>query len=380
MRIAWDLQAVTGPRPTGFGISVGFMLQAFTDQATGFEVVGLRPNASNQALKSVGDRLAWEQWRLPAALRSEHRQHQLSLCYSPALGAPLNSPVPVVVHVNDLIPLLFPQAFHGIAGWYWKTLLPYTWKQCQAITVSNQTVAADLVKFLGYDGRRIHLVPFYPDPALAKLARQLQPGFAEVKSNNAPEHPLFVTLASLEPRKNIELAIQAIGELKAKGTIAKLVCIGGTTPHLESLRALAAKLGVAEQVEFTGYLERGQVVAHLLNCTALLFVSRYEGYGMPPLEAMSVGTAVVLSEIGCHREIYLDQGRWAKVGADLTHQPKLVPVDSVSELANEMGLLVSDREYRAGLRRAGLAYSATFTPQDTAAGLCQAFQAVLAQA
>lgn len=380
MRIAWDLQAVTGPRPTGFGISVGFMLQAFKDHPQGFEVVGLRPNEANQALKGVGDRLAWEQWRLPNMLRREHRQSKLGLCYSPALGAPLRSPVPVVAHVNDLIPLLYPQSFAGIAGWYWKKLLPHSWKQCQAITVSNQTVADDLVRLLGYARDRVHIVPFYPDPALAKLAKQLQPGFAEISSGDAPDDPVFITLASLEPRKNIELAIQALGELKSRGTTARLLCIGGLTPHREYLRELAQKHSVAGQVEFTGYLEREQVVSHLLACTALVFVSRYEGYGLPPLEAMGLGTAVVLSEIACHRNVYLDNQRWAEVGAGLSDQPKLVPVDSVGELANEMARLVGDRRYRADLRRSGLAYSATFSPQDTAKGLCQAFQAVIDEA
>ncbi len=233
MRIAWDLQAVTGPRPTGLGISVGFMLQAFNDHAPQFDVAGLRPNDSNSALISVGDRLAWEQWRLPRALKSVHRQHGLRLCYSPALGAPLCSPVPVVAHVNDLIPLIYPQSFHGVAGWYWKKMLPYTWKRCAAITVTNQTIADDIVGLLGYNPKNIFTVPFYPDPQIAATAKQMRSNLAEIDSVDTPDDPVFITIASLEPRKNIELAIKAIGELKTRGTIAKI-----TSPNVPTIQSV----------------------------------------------------------------------------------------------------------------------------------------------
>ena len=97
MRVAWDLQAVTGPGRTGLGVSVQFMLDALESGAPDVEVAGLRPNERDAALGGVGDRLAWEQWRLPAELRATHAARPLDLAYSPALGAPLFSPVPGTV-------------------------------------------------------------------------------------------------------------------------------------------------------------------------------------------------------------------------------------------------------------------------------------------
>jgi glycosyltransferase involved in cell wall biosynthesis len=72
------------------------------------------------------------------------------------------------------------------------------------------------------------------------------------------------------------------------------------------LRELAVECNVAPAVEFIGYQERRATVELLLGCTALLFVSHYEGYGMPPQEAQSIGCAAILSDIRCHREVYAE--------------------------------------------------------------------------
>ena len=380
MRVAWDMQAITGPRPTGLGVSVRLLLDALREQAAEVEVAGLPPNEQDRPLIGVLDRLAWEQWRLPRALHREHRRKPLSLAYSPALGAPLASPVPVLCHVHDLIPLHFPEQFGGVAGWYFKRLLPYTWRRCRALPVSNATVAGDIAEQLGFPRERIHVVPYYPDPAVAATAARIKPGYAAIEESGAPDEPYFITLASHEPRKNIELAIKALGLLDQRGIAARLVCIGGHTPHTAALRQLAASCGVSTAVEFPGYLVQRETVHHLLHCTALLFVSRYEGYGMPPQEAQSVGCAVILSDLACHRHIYGDAARLGKLEHEARSAPPFVGVEDTEHLASEMQRLIEDGAYRAKLRRAGIAYSKTFSPEATAQALKAAFTATLADA
>jgi len=377
--VAWDLQAVTGPGRTGLGVSVQFLLDALRNYAQDTEVVELRPNLSDTALKGVLDRLKWEQWRLPAALRTARHEQDVKLCYSPALGAPISSPVPVVAHVHDLIPLHYPHLFTGAASrFYWCKLLPYTWRRCRALTVSNQSVADDICEMLSYPADRIHVVPYYPDPAVAAAAQVINPGFREIDVNDTPKTPLFVTLATHEWRKNIEAVIKAVAKLKQRGITARLTCIGGHTPLTETYRKLSIGLGISSQVEFPGYLEREQAVRLLLSCTALAFMSHYEGYGMPPQEAQSIGCAVVLSDIPCHRKIYLDESRWPDLAESHRIRPQLIAPQDESALADELERLIEDQEYRAGLRRSGLAYSATFGPADTAGSLRGAFASALA--
>jgi len=376
MRVAWDLQAVTGPGRTGLGVSVQFMLDAVSNHPTGIELVGLRPNRTNAPLRSVTDRLLWEQWRLPRQLRDEHRHRALTAVYSPALGAPLFAPAPVVAHVHDLIPLIYPRQFSGVAGWYWGRLLPFTWRRCRLLTVSNAAVADDVAARLVYPRERIQVVPYYPDPTVAKLAAALNPAYHDVASRPVPARPLFLTLASHEPRKNLELPIRALSLLHKRGINARLICIGGLTPHTDALRLLAATCNVASAVEFVGYQERRATVELLLNCTALLFVSHYEGYGMPPQEAQSIGCPAILSDIRCHRVVYADQLRFDQLPADLREVPPFVDPGDEHGLAREMQRLCEDREHWIRLGRAGLAYSATFSSAATAHALQAAFSAV----
>lgn len=349
----------------------------------GAEVLGLRPNDKDQALIGVLDRLRWEQLHLPLRLRALQREARAqgregpALLYSPALGAPVCSPVPVVAHVHDLIPLREPGQFRGAASWYWRRLLPLSWKRSRLITVSNLSLVDEVEELLGYNRGRIRMVPYYPDPRAAALAAEIQPGYSR-PALDAPEgNHLFVCLASHEPRKNLELPIRALGVLRSRGIKARLVCIGGLTAHTKVLADLAARSGVADSVEFPGYLDQRETVRLLLEAAALLFLSRLEGYGMPPQEAQSIGCPVVLSDIPCHRAVYADQKRLAQLADDERQPPLLLDPDDEAGLAAEMERLISDPQYRLELRRAGLAYSATFSAEATAAALHAAFEAAL---
>ena len=188
---AWDLQAVTGPRPTGLGYSVQLLLDAY--RAHGgpgggrADVCELRPNDRDEPLRGVPDRLAWEQWRLPRAvgrtLRYAARTKQAppALLYCPALGAPLRCALPRVAHVHDLIPLADPGQFSGAARWYWTTLLPACWRRCRVLTVSNASLVDEVAERLRLPRERIHVVPYYanlPAPVAAATRRRPSRGGA----------------------------------------------------------------------------------------------------------------------------------------------------------------------------------------------------------
>ncbi len=368
------MQAITGPGRTGLGVSVQFMLDALRQHAPDVGIAGLYPNENNAPLSNVPSRIAWEQWRLPRAVNVEHRRQKLSLLHSPALGAPYHCPLPVVAHVHDLIPVFYPQLFSGWARWYWSKLLPLTWRRCRALTVSNAAVASDLANHLDIPRDRINVVPYYPDPAVVRAAEKVRQEPPPVPSSEAESLPMFVTLASHEPRKNIELCIEALGRLKRDNIHARLTCIGTHTPHTKTLRQLAWDWHLSERVEFPGYLTREDAVSQLLSSTALIFASRYEGFGMPPLEAQSIGVATVISNIPCHRAVYADRSRWQQVPEELRDPPPIVNPDDVEGLANIMLKLIEDHAYLHRLQQAGLSYSATFSPEATAAALVAAYR------
>jgi glycosyltransferase involved in cell wall biosynthesis len=374
VKAACDWQAITGPHPTGLGVAVRCLMQALEEHAPDWELLGLRPNLLDAALRGVPDRLAWEQARLPLALVQAKRAGA-QLVFSPALGAPLFSPLPRVAYVHDLIPLKQPGHFTGAARWYWSTLLPATWRRCQALAVSNHTIADELAALLGYPRARIHLAPYYIDPLLKSIADELHAG--EPTPAQSESCAVFITVGSHEPRKNLELAIRALALYNQARVPARLVITGTENAYTLSLRRLADECGVINSVQFTGYLDRRQLVSHLLSATALLFVSREEGFGLPPLEAQSLGCPAILSDLPVLRAAHADPARLAQLPQEISCSPPFIPEDDPAALAEEMARLTSDAAYRAGLVRFGLAYAATFTPQTTARGLTAAFMSVL---
>lgn len=354
------------------------LLDALAAHAPGVEIAVLAPNQRNAPLRTVLDRVWWEQVRLPYAAWREHRRRSCSALITSALGAPLLSPVPVLAIVNDLIPLEYPVQFNGAAGWYWKQLLPFSWRRCAGIIVSNASLVEPVAQRLEYPSSRIHVVPYYANPAYKLIADGIQHGWELAHTSTPPARPCFVMLSTHEPRKNIELAIRALGTLRKQGTDARLICVGGVTAHTNKLRQLAGVEGVGDSVEFPGYQTPERIVALLLACTALLFVSCYEGYGLPPQEAQSIGCAVVLSDIACHRSVYEDQQRWEAVAPELRQPPAFVAVDDVHGLARQMRLLQEDADYRQRQRLAGMAYQSTFGPEKTARALLSAIESVTA--
>jgi glycosyltransferase involved in cell wall biosynthesis len=125
------------------------------------------------------------------------------------------------------------------------------------------------------------------------------------------------------------------------------------------------------------YVTRGDLFFLLLKAVGLIFVSKLEGYGMPPQEAQALGRPVILSDIPCHRAVYDDPGRWAAVPIELREPPPFVDVNDVQSLASQMQRLLEDSAWRARLAAAGQAYEQTFSAQATGTALHSAFAATL---
>jgi glycosyltransferase involved in cell wall biosynthesis len=189
--------------------------------------------------------------------------------------------------------------------------------------------------------------------------------------------PVLLCMGTHEERKNFALAIHALWLLKQRGIKAELRIIGTETEHTSELQAAAESASVKDQVSFVGYATREEIVKQLMQATALIFVSRYEGYGMPPQEAQSLGCPVVLSDIGCHRAVYDDPLRWGRLPRERRQPPPFVDPDDPGALADELQRLIELPLWRRELARAGVAYQDTYSAQETAAALQSAFDAAL---
>ena len=178
--------------------------------------------------------------------------------------------------------------------------------------------------------------------------------------------PYFLYLGTLEPRKNIPVIIRAYAELrKRKGDkIPKLVLAGKCGWGYDAIFALIQELKLEEMVLFPGYVEETDKPAMLRGAVCFLFPSLYEGFGIPPLEAMACGTPVIVSDAASLPEVVGDGGIQ-------------VSYDDYEAISNYMELLSENSVYREEWCKAGVEQANAFAWDKSAKRLLTVYDKIL---
>lgn len=175
-----------------------------------------------------------------------------------------------------------------------------------------------------------------------------------VKKKYGIEYEYFLYLGTLEPRKNIERLIKARELLKKDfEDCPKLVLAGGKGWLYDGIFELVKNMNLENSVIFTGYVEDNDVPLLMSGATAFCFPSLYEGFGMPPLEAMACGVPVIASDISSLPEVVGD--------AALLVDP--LSVDSIAEALKKIAF---DKELRSELSKKGLSQCKKFSWKQSA--------------
>jgi glycosyltransferase involved in cell wall biosynthesis len=268
-------------------------------------------------------------------------------------ATPVLSRVPTVATVHDLTFYRLPRRY-GLRHRHYYRLLAKTATRADRIIVPSVAVRDDVRRYLGVPGERIRVIAEAPRkglsaaPAVEVEATCKRLGIAG---------PYFVILGTAEPGKRAVDAIRALSLLTTNGIQATLVLAGNRGPLSAALEAEAKNLGVQAHVRFVGYVADDELAPLLTGATALLFPSLYEGFGLPPLEAMACGTPVVASSAPAMTEVLGDAARF-------------VPLRNPLALAAEARQMLESggirEEYsKRGLERAGL-FSWERTAEETA--------------
>lgn len=244
-----------------------------------------------------------EQWEF----RRRAREDRLDILHSPFYAAPLLLRCPLVVTIHDLIPLLFPM--HGSLK---QQLIRFghaaASRRAQHIIAVSQTTAADITRLLRIPSGRVTPVPL---AARSCFQPQGETGELERLCSKYGVRVPYVVLPSARNwrTKNLEGAVRALQIAhNLSGTAFQTVVYG----HREGFDAVprAATLGL--DVQITGYLDQAEMAALLRHAHAFVAASLYEGFGLPLVEAMACGCAVVSSNAGSLSEV---AGKGAQVFA-----------------------------------------------------------------
>jgi len=224
-------------------------------------------------------RLFWEQAWLPRLGEG------LDVMFNPGFTAPLGAPCRQVTVFHDLQHKRHPEFFR----WYdlpaWDFMLYWSAKVSERLIAVSEATAADLVRYYRTPEDKISVVPHGVDPA-----------FQAIACRRAPE-PLLLTVSTLHPHKNLDGLLRAFAEFHKTRPEFRLVVCGLHGFAAETLHELRDALGLRDCVELPGWIPRADLYELFARAWAFVYPSRFEGFGMPVLEAMAAGIPTACSAI-----------------------------------------------------------------------------------
>ena len=256
------------------------------------------PYTKESGLKNI----LWHQWLFQKLLK----QHKCDIAYIPNFTLLLWKTVPTIVTIHDLIEFNIPDKFSKTRMIYRKFIAdPLMAKRSDHILTVSQSSYNDIVKYLGVNPHKITLTPNASDKNFFKKYSKEE--IEEViKEYNLSYKEYFLFVGTIDyPGKNIKTVIEAFFNLRAKGFLKgkKLVIIGKNGFNSEVIYNFVNQSPFKDEVIFTGYLKDEDLPKYYAGASIMLYLSFFEGFGLPVLEAMSCATPVICPNTSCFPEI-----------------------------------------------------------------------------
>jgi glycosyltransferase involved in cell wall biosynthesis len=285
----------------------------------------------------------------------------LDVLHSVDFIPPFRRLCPAVITVHDLSFLLYPETKTAESLRYYGQIAQAV-ESADAIIAVSEATRRDMERLLGAPPERVTVVhhgvssAFSPRPPDAVAAFCRQRGLPET---------FMLWVGALEPRKNLPCLFRAVAAASARlpEAMRTLVLVGVDGWAFENAQAEFDRLGLAAQTVMFGQATEEELALLYSAAWVFPFPSMYEGFGLPPLEAMACGAPVVSANVSSLPEVLGDAARYFD------------PQDDAA-LAELLVALANDAPLRANLRQAGLAHAARFRWEDTAAATLQVYRSV----
>jgi len=297
-----------------------------------------------------------EQVELP--LRAAGRG--LRLFHSPHYNAPLAVTAPLVVTVHDLIHIMFPEYLphpRWLARAYARTQLKLACRRARVVLTPSACTRRDMSRILGVDPRKVRVTPLGVDKAFAPVPEAGKLASFRRRHGLGEGYVLFV--GNMKPHKNLERLVRAFAALGKPEY--KLVLAGTEDPRYGGVRRAVADQRLGRRVVFLGIASPAELRMLYAAARVLALPSLYEGFGLPPLEAMACGTPVVASQAASLPEVV---GEAALL------------VDPLDEdaLARALRAAVEREPLRRRLRKLGLERARRYSWNETARVTAEALE------
>jgi glycosyltransferase involved in cell wall biosynthesis len=314
MRIAIDARGINWYRGTGIGTYtdkiLGYLLKQDKENYyhiywSGDNYREFESNNTKVMMASKKHHRFFEQNYFPQNTKEEH----IDIFHMPQNGIGLSENITCkkIVTIHDLIPYIMPETVGK--GYLFKFLkeVPKALEVCDGILTVSEWSKKDILKFFPVDESKVFVTPLAADsiykPLNKKKCKEL---LASIYNIN---NPFILYIGGFSARKNVKALISAFSKIyKNLNGDYNLVIVGATRDQGQLLSEFSNNLELAAKIIFTGFAPEEHLPILYNACEAFVYPSLYEGFGLPPLEAMSCGTPVITSNLTSIPEVVKDAG------------------------------------------------------------------------
>lgn len=290
-------------------------------------------------------------------LAAASRRLRLDILHHGGGTAPFLRLMPTAVTIHDIQYRHFPENFGPLKRTWLAANVPYAARRCASVSVPSSFVKQDVANKLDVDPQKIHVVPFGsgslfgPQPATEEEVRQTY----RIASR------YFYYPARTYPHKNHKLLIEAFIDMPED---VQLIFTGAPWHTDGDVLQAISRSGLTGRVRHLGKVPRAHLAGLFRGAAALVYPSRFEGFGAPALEAMSVGTPVIASNVCSLPEVVGDAGI-------------LLPPDDPARWTEAMLTVIRDQQLAEDLGNKGLVRSGQYTWESSASAQIQAYEEAL---
>lgn len=296
-------------------------------------------------------RVLWEQFILPLYIK----RLKIDLLHSIHYTIPLFAGCKVVVTFHDMTFFLYPKKHIFIKRIFFKLFIYISsWRANRLIAVSNNT-KKDIIKFMHINNGKIDVVYEIIDSKYHPIKNKS--AILKVKKKYKIFNKFILYVGTLEPRKNIVNLIQAYYKLISKNNVThQLVIVGKKGWHYQEIFKIVTKLNLnkgRERIVFTGYVSEEELPFLYNAADVFVYPSLYEGFGIPPLEAMACGVPVISSNLSSIPEVIGEAGI-------------LINPYNIQDIYQTLYKLLNDDKLKKELKSKGLKRAQEFSSEKLA--------------
>lgn len=369
MKIGIDSRAANWYRGTGIGTYTYQVINSLNKIDFFNEYLLFMPNdtncdikfSNNYKIKNISQDMKgnfWDEVNIPNILKSK----DIDLYHVPqnGIGLPKEKTCPFIITLHDIIPYKMPETVGETYLEIFLRQMPEIIPKCDGIiTVSNYS-KKDIVEAFNFPEEKIFVTHLANEDMYIPLDKKQCKNF--VKRNYAIEDGYVLYVGGFSPRKNIVGLIQAFSILhhRLKDSNLKLVIAGKQGKSYSLYKKTAEDLHVADKVVFPGFIPLEHMPIFYNACELFVYPSLYEGFGLPPIEAMACGVPIIASNLTSIPEVVGDAGI-------------LINPYDVNELCNAIDKVLQDKVLRNTLIAKSLKRSSQFSWLKTAENTLNAF-------